>query len=113
MGSSVPGMTGPAPPRLWQLAPELSTFFYHGHLHGADRGRLPQGANALRKIVLDMAGHLDPALALCETTSQTLSSEAGIRAAAPGERAVLIQPDVAADPSGSCQREGRLVSAFN
>jgi len=83
---SVPRTSGPAPPRLWRLAPEPLHPFYHGHLHGPiDRNSLPQGAGALRKIVVDAARQLDRALALCEAVLQTPQCEAGTRT--PGRRA--------------------------
>jgi hypothetical protein len=90
-----PGTSGPVPPHGfggWRLT---SPPLYHGHLHAADRNSLPQDANALGKIVLDVAGRLDRALALCIATSQTPRTEAGTRAVAPGESRAVRKLTVA------------------
>jgi hypothetical protein len=54
-----------------------------------DGNGLPQESNALRKIVLDVARHLDRALAFCKATSQT-PSEAGTRAARFAARIIAV-----------------------
>ena len=107
-----PERPGLRPPRLWRLAPDLSTLFTTVTCTAPiDQNSLPQGANTLRRSCSMWPRSCIAHLRLRSDFADAIGgwySGRGRRAS----RAILIQPDAKADSSGSCHSEGRLVSAF-